>query len=222
MIKKNKHPTFSKEPYYSFSEEILNSLSHGIGIGLSLVGVTLLLLYGFFEGNAKHLICFGVYGFSLVFLYTASTFYHLFQNKKLKKVFRILDHCGIYLLIAGTYTPFMLLAVGGVWGISLLLTIWILAFLGILFKFFYTGKHEFLSTILYLLMGWLAILALKPMLQSLPTQGIAWLFAGGGLYSSGVVFYIWESLPFNHAIWHLFVLLGSMCHFFAVYFSLIP
>jgi hemolysin III len=162
-----------------------------------------------------------VYGSTLICLYTASTLYHGIRSRRLKRVFKICDHSAIYLLIAGTYTPFLLVNLRGSWGWSLFAVIWGLAMAGILFKVWFVEYFSVFSTAVYLLMGWLALVAVKPMLLSVPHSGLLWLLAGGVLYTVGVVFYAWKKVPYNHAIWHGFVLAGSTCHYFAVLCSVI-
>jgi hemolysin III len=155
-------------------------------------------------------------------LYTASTLYHSFQKPKLKHLFKIFDHSCIYVLIAGTYTPFMLVTIRGVLGWSMFALVWSLTVIGVLFKFFFVHRFNIISTITYILMGWIIIIAIKPLFQTLPEDGLIWLICGGLAYTLGTIFYAWKRLPFNHAIWHLFVLTGSVCHFFAVMFYVIP
>lgn len=173
-------------------------------------------------GNAWHIVSSAIFGASLVLLYTASTLFHSIPMVGPKRVLRVVDHCAIYVLIAGTYTPFTLVTLHGPWGWSLFGFTWGLAILGIGFKIFFTGRYEFLSVLVYLLMGWCGIAAIEPMLHALATGGLWWLLAGGLCYSFGVIFYAWDGLRFNHAIWHLFVLGGSVCHFFAVLLYVIP
>ncbi|MCB9283148.1 MAG: hemolysin III family protein [Lewinellaceae bacterium] len=199
-------------------EERVNTITHGIGAGLSITALVLLLATCR-DCGAIRMVSFSVYGASLVLLYLASAIYHGVMAEKLKEVFARIDHSAIYLLIAGTYTPFTLLTLKGPWGWTLFGVIWGLAIIGVAYKlFFYQDKYRAISAVLYIGMGWLAIFAIKPLIQNLPTGGLIWLFAGGLSYSFGVIFYLWEKLPFNHGIWHLFVLGGSICHFIAVYY----
>ncbi|MBN1473118.1 MAG: hemolysin III family protein [Syntrophaceae bacterium] len=203
-------------------EEILNSITHGTGALMSLAGLVLLIVFASLYGEARHIISCTIFGVSLVLLYTASTLYHSFRKPRVKFVFRIVDHSCIYILIAGTYTPFMLVAVRGVLGWTIFGIVWGMTVLGILFKLFFIHRFKILSTLAYIAMGWIAIFAIKPIFQSLSEGAIFWLIAGGLAYTVGIIFYAWKKLPFNHAIWHLFVLAGSICHFVSVLFYVIP
>jgi len=206
----------ASHPQYSLGEEIANAVSHGIGIALSITGLIFLVLKGIEASSALAVTAGAIFGATLILLYTASTLYHSIPKKSVKPVLRRLDHIAIYLLIAGTYTPFMLVGVGGAWGWSILGTIWGLALAGFVFKIFFIGRWGKTSTAIYVFMGWLCVIAIKPMLENLPSTSL-WLLAAGGLfYTSGVIFYGWKKLPYSHAIWHLFVLGGSVCHYFAV------
>ena len=203
------------------AEELANSLTHGVGLALSIAGFMVLVVLAAMRGSAWRIVSCAVYGSTLICLYTASTVYHGIRSRRLKRILRVCDHSAIYLLIAGTYTPFLLVNLRGSWGWSLFAIIWGLAMAGILFKVWFVEHFSVLSTALYLLMGWLALLAIKPMLHSVPPRGLLWLLAGGLLYTVGVVFYAWKKVPYNHAIWHGFVLAGSTCHYFAVLCSVI-
>jgi hemolysin III len=161
------------------------------------------------------------YGSSLVIMYASSTLYHSFSYPKLKRYFRILDHTSIYLLIAGTYTPFTLVTLDGAWGWTLFGIIWGLAIFGITFKLIFKHRFEIMSLIIYLIMGWICLIAVKPLWEALPLGGLTWMLLGGLAYTGGITFYVWEKLPFSHTIWHLFVLMGSTCHFIAVLFYVI-
>jgi hemolysin III len=207
---------------YSFLEEIFNSVTHGIGVLISITGLVLLIVFSRIHGDLSLVISCTVFGIALVLLYTASTLYHSSQKSNVKHVFKILDHSCIYILIAGTYTPFLLVTLRGVIGWSMFALIWSLAVTGVLFKVFFIHRFKIISTIAYILMGWIIILAIKPLFQALPDGGLAWLICGGLAYTLGTIFFAWEKLPFNHTIWHLFVLTGSVCHFFAVMFYVIP
>jgi len=207
---------------YSFREELFNSITHGAGVLLSIVALVLLIVFSSIYGNASHIVSCVIFGVTLILLYSASTLYHSAQKPQIKSVFKILDHSCIYLLIAGTYTPFLLVTLRGVLGWTMFAVIWFLALTGVLFKVFFVNRFKIISTIAYVLMGWIIIFAIKPLIDSLQSGGIVWLVAGGLAYTLGVVFYAWEKLPFNHAIWHLFVLAGSICHFFAVIFYVLP
>ena len=205
-------------PHYTVGEEIANSLIHGIGAGLSIAGLTVLVVFAARYGDAWRVVSFSIYGAALVMMFTASTLYHSFQRPGVKRVLRIIDHSSIYLLIAGTYTPFMLVTIRGPWGWSLFGIIWGLALSGIVLKVVMIGRHRILSTLAFVIMGWLCVIALKQMIESIPLNGLMWLAGGGLLYTLGVVFYVWRSLPYHHAVWHLFVLGGGMCHFFSILF----
>jgi len=203
------------------AEELANSLTHGAGLMLSIAGFIVLLVLAAMRGSAWRIVSCAVYGSTLICLYTASTLYHGIPSRRLKRVLKTCDHSAIYLLIAGTYTPFLLVNLRGSWGWSLFAVIWGLAVAGILFKVWFVEHFPILSTAVYLLMGWLALVAVKPMLLSVPHSGLLWLLAGGLLYTVGVVFYAWKKVPYNHAIWHGFVIAGSTCHYFAVFCSVI-
>ena len=163
-----------------------------------------------------------MYGVTLVLLYAASTLYHGVRSRGLKRVLKVVDHSSIYLLIAGTYTPFTLINLRGRWGWTLFGLVWGLSLLGILFKIFFVDHFKIVSTTVYLAMGWVVVIALKPLLSLVPSGGILWLLAGGLSYTIGVGFYAWRKLPYNHAVWHVFVLAGSICHYFAVLFYVLP
>lgn len=198
-------------------EEPVNAFTHGIGVLLSVAGLVLLVVLAALDGgSAARVVGVALFGASLVLLYTASTIYHCARCPRVKRVFRRLDHAAIYLLIAGTYTPFTLLNLRGGWGWTLFGLVWGFAAIGIVLKAFYIGRLEILSTGAYIAMGWLVLIAVKPAFESIEPAGLMWLAAGGLSYTFGVVFYALNRLPYNHAIWHLFVLAGSICHFFAV------
>jgi hemolysin III len=207
---------------YSLLEEILNTVTHGAGALISIIGLILLICLSSFYGQISNIVSCTIFGVTLVLLYTASTLYHSCQKQNIKHFFRILDHSCIYVLIAGTYTPFMLITVRGVLGWTIFVVVWLLTVLGIVFKAFFVNRFKIVSTIAYILMGWLIIFAIKPLFHALPEEGIVWLIAGGLFYTLGTIFYCWKKLPFNHAIWHLFVLAGSTCHFLAVLFYVAP
>lgn len=207
---------------YSKKEELANSITHGVGIALSLAAIVILVALASREGDLWKILSFSIYGGSLILLYTASTLYHSFTDQKVKHYLKIFDHSAIYLLIAGTYTPFMLVLLRDSIGWVLFGIVWSLALLGIVFKLFFVGRFKILSTLIYLLMGWMVAFAFKPMIDNIPEGGLSWLLAGGICYSLGVVFYLWKKIPYHHAIWHLFVLGGSICHFFAVLFYVLP
>jgi hemolysin III len=212
-----------KEPYKpTRGEEIANSITHGIGAGLSIAALTILVVFSSIKGDVWRVVSFSIYGACLSILYTASTLYHSFRSEKVKRFFQIIDHASIYLLIAGTYTPFTLVLLRGGWGWSLFGIIWGLALLGVVFKIFFINRFEILSTLVYLSMGWLIVIAFKPAIEHIPVGGLYWLLGGGVSYSLGVIFFLWEKIKYHHAIWHLFVLGGSICHFFAILLYVLP
>lgn len=202
--------------HFTLGEEIVNGITHGIGAVLSIAGLVVLVVLAVLYGTIWHIVSFSIFGASLIILYTASTLYHSIQAPKARPILRIIDHSSIFLLIAGTYTPFLLTALRGPWGWTLFGVVWGIALLGIIFKIFFIGKLEVLSTLAYVGMGWLCIVAIKQLLAAMPPYGVAWLIAGGIVYTVGVLFYAIKKIPYNHAIWHLFVMGGSFCHFFAV------
>lgn len=207
--------------YRLSTDELVNSVTHGVGLVLSIAGFATLVTLAAMRGGAWRIVSCAIYGSTLLCLYAASTFYHSIRSRRLKRVLRVCDHSAIYLLIAGTYTPFLVVNLRGGWGWSLFGVVWGLAMAGILFKVWFVEHFPALSTAVYLLMGWLAIVAVKPMLTRVPHDGLLWLLAGGVLYTVGVVFFAWKKVPYNHAIWHGFVLAGSTCHYFAVLCSVI-
>ena len=197
-------------------DEIASALTHGLGAVAALAGGAVLITLAAIHGDAWQLGASIVFGITLLLLYTASTLYHAIQHPVAKGRLKVFDHCAIYLLIAGTYTPFTLIGLRGPWGWGLFAAIWTLAVAGVVFKLFYTGRFKLLSTIIYIAMGWLVIVAIKPLLQSLDAWTLGWLLAGGVFYTLGTFFYHRESIRYSHAIWHLFVIAGSVCHFIAV------
>ena len=207
---------------YSIGEEIANSITHGIGIVLAIAALAILTAFAGLYGNAWHLVSVSIYGTTLVLLYTASTLYHSIQNPHAKGIFQILDHAAIYLLIAGTYTPFMLVSLRGPWGWWLFGVIWGLAILGLVLQLPVMKRWRVVSLGLYIGMGWVVVVAIKPLIVSVETGGIIFLVLGGLSYTVGVLFYCWEKMKFSHAIWHLFVLAGSILHFFSILFYVVP
>ena len=203
-------------------EEIANAITHGIGLLLSIAGFVVLLVLAALRGTAWHIVACSIYGATLICLYTASTLYHAVISPRVKRALRIFDHSAIYLLIAGTYTPFLLVSLRGPWGWSLFGVIWGLALVGVLFKFWFVERFAILSTAVYIAMGWLVVIAAKPVITHLPLTAIIWLLAGGLAYTGGVIFFAAKRIPYSHAIWHLFVLAGSICHYFAVLSTVIP
>jgi len=209
-------------PEYTLGEEIANSITHGVGALLSLIGTAILLYRAARDGTTLHVVSFAVYGSCLFLLHLSSTLYHALRPPRAKRVFRVFDHCSIYLLIAGTYTPFLLLSLWGRWGLTLLVAIWTLAIAGIVFKSLFIGRLQRASVLLYVLMGWMIVVAAREAWARVPHAAIGFVAAGGLLYTLGVAFYAWKSLPYNHAVWHLFVLGGSVCHYAAILLYLMP
>ena len=203
---------------YSPAEEKWNIRTHAFGLVLSLLGTFLLLRHAIRDGEFLHILTFGLFGMGLVTLYLASTFYHSSSNLKLRRKLKILDHASIYILIASSYTPFALNTIGGKLGWNIFIGSWSMALLGVLIKIFSAGKYKGLSTLLYVLMGWAIVFAIEALLAKLPPLGIRWLFAGGLAYTAGAILYSFKQIPYNHALFHVFVLMGSYCHFHAVYF----
>jgi hemolysin III len=201
---------------YTTAEEIAHGITHGIGAGLSIAGSTALVLLAALYGDLLRTVSFSIYGVTLVLLYLSSTLYHSLQHPRVKRIFQRVDHAAIYLLIAGTYTPFLLVAVRGSLGWGLLITIWGLALLGVGFKALFIHRFQRASVLGYIGMGWLGVIAFNQLLHAVPLPGLLWLAAGGAAYTIGVIFLAVRRIPFNHAIWHLFVLAGSACHFIAV------
>jgi len=212
-----KHPL----NYYSIREEIANSITHGIGVGLSVVGLTALIILAVLRNAPWQLVGFTIYGITLVLLYLGSTLYHSIQRKNAKIVFQKLDHAAIYLLIAGTYTPFVLIKLRDAWGLTLLTIIWGMAVLGVAYKLLFINRYERLSILGYVLMGWLCLIAGKELFANIPVESLVWLALGGALYTLGITFLVWQKIPYNHTIWHFFVLAASACHYFAV-LKLVP
>jgi len=197
-------------------EELFNALTHGAGVLASIAGGSVLLTLAVHSGDTRRIVGAAVFVFALVLLYTASTLYHAIHHDRIKARLKVLDHCAIFVLIAGTYTPFTLVSLRGGWGWGLFAGIWLLAVAGIVFKLYYTGRFKRASTLLYLAMGWLVVVAAGPLVESVSRWTLAWLLLGGLSYTAGTVFYLNHRLPYAHGIWHLFVLGGSTCHFIAV------
>ncbi len=208
--------------FYHPTEEKLNVISHGFGLILSIIALFLLVGYAIKEGTVWHIISFAIYGVSLVILYTASTLYHYVQEPKLRYKLNIFDHAAIYVLIAGSYTPFTMNVINGTLGWTLFGIVWAIAIIGITLKLFFTGKYGKISTIAYILMGWMGVVGIKSLLETLPTEAVIWLVAGGISYTLGAVLYSLKMIKFNHAIFHVFVLLGSICHFMSVFLYVLP
>lgn len=197
-------------------EELANTISHGLGLLLALVAVPILIAAAVRDGNIHFTVGVSVFGGTMVLLYLASTLYHSLTHEATKALFRLFDHTAIFLLIAGTYTPFSLGVLRGPWGWSLLAAIWILAIVGITLKINKRTRHSPISIVLYVIMGWLAVVAVKPMFTLIPLPGILLIFAGGIAYTGGLAFFAAQRIRYNHFIWHLFVIAGTTCHFFAV------
>ena len=208
-------------PHYSPAEEMLNIASHVVGFVLSIIAIIALLERALALGNTLYLISLAIFGFSLSFLYGCSSIYHSTKNELRRAKLRILDHVSIYVLIAGTYTPFSLNTLQGTTGWVIFGVSWMMALTGIILKLFFTGRYRLLSTLMYVFMGWLILFVVGPLVDKLPSAGLNWLVAGGLAYTLGAALYSIKSIRFNHAIFHLFVLLGSSCHFFAVYFYVV-
>jgi hemolysin III len=212
----------SAQPRYGLGEEVASSVIHGIGIVLSIAGLAILVASSAVYGGAREVVASSVFGSTLILLYTASTLYHSIPGVVAKRVLRTLDHIAIFLLIAGTYTPFTLLALPGAWGWGLFATIWTLAILGSAAELGMLKRYRKAAVVMYVLMGWVAVVAIEPLRQNVPTGGLVLLFAGGIAYTAGVPFYIARRLPYGHAIWHFFVLAGSVLHYLAVLLYVIP
>ncbi len=203
-------------------EEFFNALTHATGIGLSIAALVLLVVFSIMQHSAIKVVSSAIFGSALIMMYTASTIYHTVTGVRVKRFFKLVDHTTIYGLIAGSYTPIVLVILNGAWGWTLFGLIWGLALAGFVFKVFFIGRFEKLSVTIYVAMGWLAIVAVEPLWHALPLGGVVWLLAGGLCYTGGVVFYALDHVRFAHALWHLFVLGGSICHFFLVLLYVIP
>ncbi len=208
--------------HYPPLEEKTNIISHAIGLVLSIVALVLMVIKAIPDNDAWHYVSVAIFGLSLIALYASSTIYHSASDPRIRARLRIVDHATIYVLIAGTYTPYTLIVLDGWIGWTIFALSWGMAVTGVILKIFHTGKYNMLSTLMYVFMGWMIILAIKPMIGNLPLNGLVWLFAGGLAYTTGAVLYSIKKIPFNHAIFHLFVLLGSFCHFISVYFYVLP
>ncbi|MET3506823.1 PAQR family membrane homeostasis protein TrhA [Halalkalibacter oceani] len=208
--------TFSKE------EELANAITHGIGVLLSLAALVLLIVFSSVHGTALHIISFTIYGVTMLMLYFSSTMLHSLPAGRLKNMFEIFDHASIYLFIAGSYTPLLFIVVQGTLGWTLFGIVWGLATAGIVFKIFFVKRFLFLSTLFYIGMGWLAIFAINPLIENMPFAGVVLLVAGGLCYTFGTIFYVWRGFRFHHAVWHTFVLAGSVLHFFMILLYVLP
>lgn len=201
-------------------QEKANSITHGIGAILSVAGCVILLIIATSKGDNWRIVSFSIYGASLILLYLSSTIYHGLSNTRIKYIFQVLDHSAIYLLIAGSYTPLTLISLRGIWGWSLLGLVWSIAFCGIFMKAFFFNETQVISMILYIIMGWLIIIAVKPLIEAIPRGMFLWIVAGGLSYSLGIIFYLTRKIPYHHTIWHLFVMGGSIAHFLGILFYL--
>jgi len=210
---KNKNIT-----YYDSTEEKINVITHAIGLLLSIAALVILIVHASNNGSARHIVSFTIFGASLILLYSASTLYHYSQKPNIRRKLNILDHASIYVLIAGTYTPFTLVTLKGALGWTIFGITWGIALVGVFLKLFYTGRYDKISTIAYVTMGWIIIIAIKPLIENLPINGLYWLLAGGLSYTVGAVLYSIKKIKYNHAIFHIFVLFGSFSHFMAIYF----
>lgn len=205
---------------YTVGEEIANAVTHGVAALLSIAGLAVLVAFAvLYSGSPKVVAAVSIFGASMVFLYTASTLYHSIPNPRAKKVLQYLDHSMIYVLIAGSYTPFCLITLQGYTGIALLCAVWLIAIAGISLQAVLLNKADWINCLLYLSMGWLAVFVIDPLVSTLDSTGLALLVAGGLAYTVGVVFYIFERIPFSHAIWHTFVFAGTTLQFFSVLFT---
>ena|SRR5690554_1124319 len=204
----------------TLGEEITNAILHGVGVGLSIAALAVLVVFASIYGSVWHVVGFAIYGSTLILLYLSSTLYHSFPEGRVKKIFHILDHSSIFLLIAGTYTPITLIKLRGGLGWTIFGIVWGIALFGIISKVFWINKFSILSTLLYIAMGWLVVVAVKPLLVALSETSIIFLIIGGLLYTIGTIFYALKQVKYAHAVWHLFVLAGSVCHFFTILFLL--
>ncbi len=200
----------------SLGEEIANSVTHGTGVGLSIAALVILVVFAARQSDTWKVVSFSIYGATLITLYLASTLYHAFPQPKVKRFFRVMDHCSIFLLIAGTYTPVMIGVMRGAWGWTMFGVIWVLAVAGINLKIFALGKLKKLSLVIYVLMGWLVVIAIQPLLKHVKPSFMIWMAIGGLCYTLGLVFYAMKKMPYHHTVWHIFVLGGSICHFFGM------
>ncbi len=209
-------------PRYSTAEEIANGITHGLGVVFSIAGLAILTAFASVFGTVWHIVACSVYGVTQILMYTASTLYHSIPVPRAKRILRLLDHSAIYLLIAGTYTPFALVNLRGPWGWAILIAIWGLAIAGIALQSKLIRLNKLVTALPYVAMGWVAVIAVKPLLDAVAPGGLWLLVLGGLAYTAGTLFYVWKRLPFHHAIWHGFVLLGSVLHFFSILFYVIP
>ncbi|GEL76047.1 hemolysin III [Tenuibacillus multivorans] len=206
---------------YTRKEEAVNALTHALGAVLSIAGLVILIIYSSIHGNAWHVVSVTVYGTSMLLMYLSSTIVHSLKDGRAKDIFLYIDHSSIYLFIAGTYTPILLVLLRGSVGWVLFGVIWGVAILGILFKIIFVKRFMIVSTLLYILLGWFIVFAWDPLAQEMELRGLIYLIIGGILYSVGSIFYMWRGFPYHHAVWHLFVVAGSAFHFFAILFYVV-
>lgn len=209
-------------PRYRVGEEIASAVTHGVGAGLAVAGLAVLVAFASLRGTVWEIVSVSVYGATMVVMFTTSCIYHAIPGWRAKRVLRILDHAGIFLAIAGTYTPFTLGNLRGPWGWTLFGIVWGLAVFGIVYKALAITRLRVLGVVVYVAMGWLVVVAVRPLMQSVAPGGVALLFAGGFAYTAGIGFYAARRLPYSHFIWHLFVLTGAALHFFAILFYVVP
>lgn len=209
-----------KTEIMSTNEEIANAVLHGIGLGLAIAVLAILIVLGSIQDSLLYMVSFSIYGSTLVLLYLSSTLYHSFPHGKVKDIFEIFDHSAIYLLIAGTYTPITLITLKGHFGWTIFGIVWGVALCGIIFKVFWVKKYVILSTVFYIIMGAFIIIAIKPIFANMNMRSVVFLFIGGASYILGTIFFLWRKIKYHHAVWHLFVLGGSICHFFTMFFMI--
>ncbi len=207
---------------YSPKEEKLNIITHAIGLILSIIAFILLIIKATEFGSVWNVVAVSIFGVSLIVLYAASTLYHSATKKELRYKLQIFDHSAIYVLIAGTYTPFTIITLNGITGWLIFGISWGMALVGVTLKLFFTGRYDAISTLMYILMGWMIVFVLGPLIDGLHFDGVLWLIGGGVSYTIGAIIYSIKKIKFNHAIFHIFVLLGSFCHFYSVYFYVLP
>lgn len=214
--------TVPRAGFYSPQEEKWNIISHGFGLVLSIIGLILLIYKAYHFGETRHLVSFIIFGTSLILLYAASTCYHRATEPLLRYRLNILDHSAIYVLIAGTYTPFVLITLQGIIGWIIFTVVWGMALTGVILKLYFTGRYQWLSTTMYVVMGWIIVFAFKPLVNNLEHEGLLWLFAGGLSYTLGAVIFSMNKVKFNHAVFHVLVMIGSLCHYISIYYYVLP
>lgn len=210
-----------KQPY-TIAEEVTNAVTHGLGALLALAGGSILVVMSSLQGDPWRIVSFSIYGATLFILYLASTLYHALHNPRAKAFFHIMDHISIFLLIAGSYTPITLVAMRGAWGWTIFGLVWSVALAGIILKIFFTGKHPVISGTLYVSMGWLILIAIKPLIKSMPTPGVILMGTGGLFYTAGIIFYGMQKMRYHHAVWHIFVMAGSATQYLGLLLYVLP